>query len=99
MSFIAYGGLCEERHPLCCQLECGVPFVFQPEQDDVDTRSLITLSGDSTLAPLRSYAVTQFAGKVNLHLEQTGFSSAQARGGAKGGWKSMVGKLEKLLEQ
>lgn len=38
-------------------------------------------------------------GKVNLHLEQTGISNAQALGGAKYGWTDMCGKLEKVLEQ
>jgi uncharacterized protein YndB with AHSA1/START domain len=38
-------------------------------------------------------------GKVNLHLEQTGISSAQALGGAKYGWGKWCGELEKLLEQ
>jgi uncharacterized protein YndB with AHSA1/START domain len=37
-------------------------------------------------------------GKVNLHLEQTGISSAQALGGAKYGWSNWCGELEKLLE-
>lgn len=38
-------------------------------------------------------------GKVNLHLEQTGISNAQALGGAKYGWTNWCGELEKLLEQ
>lgn len=38
-------------------------------------------------------------GKVNLHLEQTGISNAQASAGAKFGWTKMCGELEKLLEQ
>ncbi|PTM57520.1 SRPBCC family protein [Desmospora activa] len=38
-------------------------------------------------------------GKVNLHLEQTGFSNAQGLEGAKYGWGAWVGELEKLLEQ
>jgi len=37
-------------------------------------------------------------GKVNLHLEQTGISGAQAMGGAKYGWTANCGELEKLLE-
>lgn len=36
-------------------------------------------------------------GKVNLHLEQTGFSGAQAYGGAKGGWTHMCSQLEQVL--
>lgn len=38
-------------------------------------------------------------GKVNLHLEQTGISNAQALGGAKYGWSKWCGELEKMLEQ
>ncbi|EFM12231.1 Activator of Hsp90 ATPase 1 family protein [Paenibacillus curdlanolyticus YK9] len=38
-------------------------------------------------------------GKVNLHLEQTGISNAQALGGAKYGWTNWNGELEKLLAQ
>ncbi|ASS76024.1 ATPase [Tumebacillus algifaecis] len=38
-------------------------------------------------------------GKVNLHLEQTGISNAQANEGAKYGWMRMGGELEKVLEQ
>lgn len=36
-------------------------------------------------------------GKVNLHLEQTGISNAQALGGAKYGWSKWCGELEKAL--
>lgn len=36
-------------------------------------------------------------GKVNLHLEQTGISNAQALGGAKYGWTTWCGELEKVL--
>jgi uncharacterized protein YndB with AHSA1/START domain len=36
-------------------------------------------------------------GKVNLHLEQTGISNAQALGGAKYGWGKWCGELEKIL--
>ncbi|NQF15271.1 SRPBCC domain-containing protein [Brevibacillus sp. HB1.3] len=38
-------------------------------------------------------------GRVNLHLEQTGISNAQALGGAKYGWSNWCGELEKVLEQ
>ncbi|MDK8180276.1 SRPBCC domain-containing protein [Paenibacillus sp. UMB4589-SE434] len=38
-------------------------------------------------------------GKVNLHLEQTGFSNAQGLEGAKYGWSGWCAKLEKVLEQ
>ncbi|GAA0134506.1 hypothetical protein YSY43_13460 [Paenibacillus sp. YSY-4.3] len=38
-------------------------------------------------------------GKVNLHLEQTGFSNTQGLEGAKYGWSSWVDKLEQVLEQ
>jgi len=38
-------------------------------------------------------------GKVNLHLEQTGFSNAQGVQGAKYGWSQWIGELEKVLEQ
>ncbi|WJQ80825.1 SRPBCC family protein [Brevibacillus brevis] len=38
-------------------------------------------------------------GKINLHLEQTGISNAQALGGAKYGWSNWCGELEKVLEQ
>lgn len=38
-------------------------------------------------------------GKINLHLEQTGISNAQALGGARYGWTNWCGELEKLLEQ
>jgi len=38
-------------------------------------------------------------GKVNLHLEQTGFSNAQGLEGAKYGWSQWCGELEKVLEQ
>ena len=44
-----------------------------------------------TLQPLED-------GRVNLHLEQTGISNAQALGGAKYGWSNWCGELEKLLE-
>ncbi|MFD0587323.1 SRPBCC domain-containing protein [Paenibacillus sp. GCM10027627] len=36
-------------------------------------------------------------GKVNLHLEQTGFSNPQGLEGAKYGWSAWCGELEKLL--
>jgi uncharacterized protein YndB with AHSA1/START domain len=38
-------------------------------------------------------------GKVNLHLEQTGISNAQALGGAKYGWGKWCDELAKVLEQ
>lgn len=38
-------------------------------------------------------------GKVNLHLEQTGISSKQARGGAMYGWQAWFAELEKVLEE
>lgn len=38
-------------------------------------------------------------GKVNLHLEQTGFSNAQGLEGARYGWGNWFGKLETMLEQ
>lgn len=38
-------------------------------------------------------------GKVNLHLEQTGFSNAQGLEGAKYGWSEWCNELEKMLEQ
>ncbi|WP_126425175.1 SRPBCC family protein [Brevibacillus marinus] len=38
-------------------------------------------------------------GKVNLHLEQTGFSNAQGVEGAKYGWSKWCGELKKMLEQ
>jgi len=38
-------------------------------------------------------------GKVNLHLEQTGFSNVQGLEGAKYGWSQWNGQLAKLLEQ
>jgi uncharacterized protein YndB with AHSA1/START domain len=37
-------------------------------------------------------------GKVNLHLEQTGFSNAQGLEGAKYGWSAWCGELEKALD-
>ncbi|KRE38156.1 SRPBCC family protein [Paenibacillus sp. Soil522] len=36
-------------------------------------------------------------GKVDLHLEQTGFSNTQALNGAKYGWSKWCGELEKAL--
>ncbi|MFF2479830.1 SRPBCC domain-containing protein [Paenibacillus sp. NPDC058071] len=36
-------------------------------------------------------------GKVNLHLEQTGFSNPQGLEGAKYGWSKWCGELEKVL--
>ncbi|TLS51693.1 SRPBCC domain-containing protein [Paenibacillus antri] len=36
-------------------------------------------------------------GKVNLHLEQTGISNAQALNGAKYGWSKWCGDLEKVF--
>ena len=36
-------------------------------------------------------------GKVNLHLEQTGISNAQALNGAKFGWSKWCGELEKVV--
>lgn len=38
-------------------------------------------------------------GKVNLHLEQTGFSNAQGVEGAKHGWSNWFREFEKVLEQ
>jgi uncharacterized protein YndB with AHSA1/START domain len=38
-------------------------------------------------------------GKVNLHLDQTGFSNPQGLEGAKYGWSKWCGELEKLFEQ
>lgn len=38
-------------------------------------------------------------GKVNLHLEQTGFSNAHAHAGAKYGWMAWIDELVKVLEQ
>lgn len=38
-------------------------------------------------------------GKVNLHLEQTGITNAQALSGAKYGWMAWVDKLAKVLER
>ncbi|MCR8842467.1 SRPBCC domain-containing protein [Paenibacillus sp. SC116] len=38
-------------------------------------------------------------GKVNLHLEQTGFSNPHGLAGAKHGWTGWCGKLEQVLEQ
>ncbi|MFC4099151.1 SRPBCC family protein [Paenibacillus xanthanilyticus] len=39
------------------------------------------------------------AGKVNLHLEQTGISNAPALNGAKYGWSKWCGDLEQALAQ
>jgi uncharacterized protein YndB with AHSA1/START domain len=36
-------------------------------------------------------------GKVNLHLEQTGLSNAQALNGAKYGWSKWCGSLEQVV--
>ncbi|QTH45173.1 SRPBCC domain-containing protein [Cohnella sp. LGH] len=38
-------------------------------------------------------------GKVNLHLDQTGFSNPYGVQGAKQGWSAWCGELEKLLSQ
>ena len=38
-------------------------------------------------------------GKVNLHLDQTGFSNPHGVQGAKHGWSAWCGELEKLLAQ
>ncbi|MBJ6362613.1 SRPBCC domain-containing protein [Paenibacillus sp. GCM10012307] len=38
-------------------------------------------------------------GKVNLHLEQIGFSNAQGLEGAKYGWTGWSGRLAKVLEE
>ncbi|MCZ8521387.1 MULTISPECIES: SRPBCC family protein [Paenibacillus] len=38
-------------------------------------------------------------GKINLHLEQTGISNAQALQGAKYGWTAWCGKLDQVLQQ
>ncbi|MFC8689456.1 SRPBCC domain-containing protein [Brevibacillus porteri] len=38
-------------------------------------------------------------GKVNLHLEQTGFSNVHGLEGAKYGWSAWFGKFETVLEQ
>ncbi|MEV5028011.1 SRPBCC family protein [Paenibacillus sp. LPE1-1-1.1] len=38
-------------------------------------------------------------GKVNLHLDQTGFSNVQGLEGARYGWSNWSGELEKLLAQ
>lgn len=37
-------------------------------------------------------------GKVNLHLEQTGFTNVQGREGARYGWVAWFGEFEKALE-
>ena len=37
-------------------------------------------------------------GKVNLHLDQTGFSNPHGLAGAKHGWSAWCGELGKLLE-
>ncbi|CAM3420704.1 SRPBCC domain-containing protein [Paenibacillus lupini] len=36
-------------------------------------------------------------GKINLHLEQTGFANVQAVNGAKYGWSKWCGELEKVV--
>ncbi|MGG4147479.1 SRPBCC domain-containing protein [Paenibacillus algorifonticola] len=38
-------------------------------------------------------------GKVNLHLEQTGFSNTQGLEGARYGWSNWFGGFEQVLEQ
>jgi len=38
-------------------------------------------------------------GKVNLHLDQTGFSNAQGLEGARYGWSQWCGELDKVLDQ
>ncbi|WP_341282731.1 SRPBCC domain-containing protein [Paenibacillus sp. FSL H8-0537] len=38
-------------------------------------------------------------GKVNLHLEQTGFSNTQGLEGARYGWTNWFGGFEQVLEQ
>lgn len=38
-------------------------------------------------------------GKVNLHLEQTGFSHVHGLEGARYGWSEWFGKLENVLDQ
>ncbi|MCD1257635.1 SRPBCC domain-containing protein [Paenibacillus athensensis] len=38
-------------------------------------------------------------GKINLHLEQTGFSTAQGLEGARYGWGQWFGRFEQALEQ
>lgn len=38
-------------------------------------------------------------GKVNLHLEQTGFSHVHGLEGARYGWSEWFGKFEQVLEQ
>ncbi|MCR2805630.1 SRPBCC family protein [Paenibacillus soyae] len=38
-------------------------------------------------------------GKVNLHLDQTGFSNPHGLAGAKHGWTNWSGELEKLLAE
>ncbi|MCA0754234.1 SRPBCC domain-containing protein [Paenibacillus sp. N4] len=38
-------------------------------------------------------------GKLNLHLEQTGFSNAQGLEGARYGWNNWFGGFEQALEQ
>jgi len=37
-------------------------------------------------------------GKVNLHLEQTGFSNIHGLNGAKHGWSGWLGQLDKALD-
>lgn len=39
------------------------------------------------------------SGKVNLHLEQTGFSNAHGLEGARYGWSAWFEKFEQVLEQ
>ncbi|MBD8499509.1 SRPBCC family protein [Paenibacillus arenosi] len=38
-------------------------------------------------------------GKVNLHLEQTGFTNEHGLGGAKYGWSAWFDKFEQVLDQ
>ena len=38
-------------------------------------------------------------GRLNLHLEQTGISTAQGLEGAKWGWANWCGELEQVLQQ
>lgn len=71
---------------------CEVLEIEEPHRLSYTWESL----GESTTVTWTLQALED--GKVNLHLDQTGFSRKQAYGGAKYGWTNMSGKLGEILE-
>ncbi|WP_028563473.1 SRPBCC family protein [Paenibacillus pinihumi] len=93
--------------------EVGYRFQFRTEPnewwDGIITGEVLTVEAPNELSYTWASAGEQHTvtwtlkdlgdGKVNLHLEQTGFANAQGLEGAKYGWSGWSGKLEKVLAE